>query len=68
MGKDGRKGLLELLEALEFASSRSEARRLIQQKAVQINGQLVRDPALYLKPGTYVIRVGKRRFARVEVA
>jgi tyrosyl-tRNA synthetase len=68
VGKDGRKGLLELLEALEFASSRGEGRRLIQQKAVQIDGQLARDPALYLAPGTYLIRVGKRRFARVTVA
>ena len=68
VGKDGRKGLLELLEALEFASSRGEGRRLIQQKAVKIDGQLARDPALYLAPGTYLIRVGKRRFARVTLA
>ncbi len=68
VGKDGRKGLLELLEALEFASSRGEGRRLIQQKAVQIDGQLARDPALYLAPGIYLIRVGKRRFARVTLA
>ena len=68
VGKDGRKGLLELLEALDFASSRGEGRRLIQQKAVEIDGQLVRDPALYLAPGSYLIRVGKRRFARVTLA
>jgi tyrosyl-tRNA synthetase len=68
VGKDGRKGLLELLEALEFASSRGEGRRLIQQKAVEIDGQLVRDSALYLGPGTYLIRVGKRRFARATLA
>jgi tyrosyl-tRNA synthetase len=67
VGKEGRKGLLELLEALEFASSRGEGRRLIQQKAVQIDGQPVRDLALYLAPGTYLIRVGKRRFARVTL-
>ena len=68
VGEDGRKGLLELLEVLEFASSRGEGRRLIQQKAVQIDGQVARDPTLYLAPGTYLIRVGKRRFARVTLA
>ncbi len=68
VGNDGRKGLLELLEALDFASSRGEGRRLIQQQAVEIDGQLVGDPRLYLPPGTYLIRVGKRRFARVTLA
>jgi tyrosyl-tRNA synthetase len=67
VGSDGRKGLLELLEALEFAKSRGEGRRLIQQTAVQIDGQPVRDSGLYLESGTYLIRVGKRRFARVTL-
>jgi tyrosyl-tRNA synthetase len=67
VGSDGRKGLLELLEALEFARSRGEGRRLIQQKAVQIDGRPVRDFGLYLEPGSYLIRVGKRRFARVTL-
>ena len=67
MGKDGRRGLLELLETLDFASSRGEGRRLVQQKAVQIDGEPVRDSGLYLAPGTYLIRVGKRRIARVTL-
>jgi tyrosyl-tRNA synthetase len=67
VGTGGRTGLLELLEALEFAGSRSEGRRLVQQNGVQIDGRPVRDPALYLAPGVYLIRVGKRRFARVTL-
>jgi tyrosyl-tRNA synthetase len=68
VGEDGRLGLLELLEALDFVGSRGEGRRLVQQKAVQIDGEPVRDPTLYLGPGSYLIRVGKRRFARVALS
>jgi len=68
VGSGGRMGLLELLEALDFVGSRGEARRLVGQKAVQIDGEPVQDAALYLAPGRYLIRVGKRRFAWVSLA
>jgi len=34
---------------------------------VQIDGEPVRDFGLYLEPGAYLIRVGKRRLARVTL-
>jgi tyrosyl-tRNA synthetase len=62
---DGARGLLEALVALELAASNSEARRLVAQGAVQVDGERVRDPAQRLERGSYLIKVGKRRFARL---
>ncbi len=55
-----------LLVALGLAPSKSEARRLVAQKAVEIDGQLVPADAKEVRvaEGT-VIRVGKRRFVKV---
>jgi tyrosyl-tRNA synthetase len=58
---------LELLESLELVASRSEARRLVGQKAVRVDGEVVADPALRLSAGAYLLKVGKRRFARVRL-
>ncbi|MBF8298818.1 MAG: tyrosyl-tRNA synthetase [candidate division NC10 bacterium] len=46
--------------------SNSEARRLIQQGAVEVDGTRLPDPNQILQAGReYLIRVGKRRFKRV---
>lgn len=45
--------------------SRSEAMRLIKQGAVEINGEVVRGRFVEKFPSGSVIKVGKRRFARV---
>jgi tyrosyl-tRNA synthetase len=67
-GPGGEIGLLELLEHLELVASRSEARRLIGQKAVRVDGEVVADPTLRLSTGSYLLKVGKRRFARVQLS
>jgi tyrosyl-tRNA synthetase len=61
------RGLLEILESLGMAKSRSEARRLIAQHAVSLDGRRVDDPALSLECGSYLIQVGKRRFIRLSL-
>jgi tyrosyl-tRNA synthetase len=66
-GPGGVRGLLELLEALGLARSRSEARRLVAQGAVELDGGRVGDPTLRLGPGRYRVRAGKRRFARFRI-
>lgn len=66
-GADGRRGLLEVLEEIGLTRSRGEARRLVAQRAVSLDGARVGDPGLHLGPGSYLLQVGKRRFARVEV-
>lgn len=60
-------GLLDLLRRLEFARSNGEGRRLVEQRAVRIDAEVVLDPSLRLAPGSYLLKVGKRRFARVQV-
>jgi len=58
--------ILELLTKAKLVSSKSEAKRLILQKAVKIDGQLKEDwrEVLKTKKGI-VIQVGKRRFAKI---
>ena len=66
-GSMGARGLLELLETLSLVGSRGEARRLIAQQAVHVDGELITDPSFRLLPGSHLLRVGKRRYARVRI-
>ena len=43
------------------------ANRNIEQHGVRIDGAVVSDKALKVELGTYVIQVGKRRFAKVTL-
>ena len=57
----------ELMKQLRFASSTTEARRLIGQGAVKVDGQTIADPNFRFVPGEHkVLEVGKRRVARIE--
>ncbi len=67
LGSEAVLGLLEILERLGITRSRSEARRLVAQGAVEVDGALIGDPTLRLAAGAYRIKVGKRRFARVRL-
>ncbi len=67
---EGEIGLLALIADRGLAASRSEARRLVQQGGVSIDGEPVRDPryVFALRAGSrYRIRVGKRRFLDLVV-
>ncbi|HBZ72233.1 MAG TPA: tyrosine--tRNA ligase [Deltaproteobacteria bacterium] len=66
VGEDGTMGLLDLLRSALHLPSNAEARRLIAQGAVRIDGQVVRDGSARLSPGAYRLRVG-RRFAKVRL-
>ena len=61
--------LAKLLTAAGLAPSNGEARRLIQQGAVAIDGERAEDPFLELspRPEPYLFKVGKRRFASVRL-
>jgi tyrosyl-tRNA synthetase len=61
--------LVKLLTAADLAPSNGEARRLIQQGAVSIDGERADDPFLNLSPRLqpYSFKVGKRRFANVRL-
>jgi tyrosyl-tRNA synthetase len=59
----------QLLKQLNLVPSTTEANRLIEQGGVKVNGDRVSDRTLKLaKGGTYVVQVGKRKFARVTLA
>ena len=60
-------GIAALLKAANLVPSTSEANRNIEQHGVRIDGTVVSDKALKLEAGTYVIQVGKRRFAKVTL-
>jgi len=60
-------GIAALLKAANLVPSTSEANRNIEQNGVRIDGAVVSDKALKVELGTYVIQVGKRRFAKVTL-
>jgi tyrosyl-tRNA synthetase len=61
-------GIGQLLKQANLVPSTSEAMRNLEQGGVKIDGATISDKALKLEPGTYVIQVGKRRFAKVTLA
>ena len=61
-------GIGALLKQANLAPSTSEANRLIDGGGVRVEGSVVSDKGLKLDAGTYVVQVGKRKFARVTLA
>ena len=59
--------LAKTLAQLGLAASGSEARRLIAQGGVSIEGARVADPNARLPAGVHLLKVGKRKFTRVTV-
>ena len=58
--------LTTVLADAGVVSSRSEARRLIRQGAVSIDGERVTDERIQVGSGDHVVQVGKRRFVRLS--
>ncbi|MBI3597087.1 MAG: tyrosine--tRNA ligase [Nitrospirae bacterium] len=67
--EDGMVSIVDLLISPPFllATSKSEARRLIQQKAVEVDGHLVNDVSHKVGEGIHEVKAGKRRFGRFEI-
>lgn len=61
-------GIGVLLKSAGLAPSTSEANRLIDGGGVRVDGSVISDKGLKLPAGTYVVQVGKRKFARVTLA
>jgi len=58
----------DLLMDCKLASSRSEARRLAEQGAVEVNSKKITDPFKTIKVDDgMVVRVGKRNFVRIKI-
>ena len=61
-------GIGALLKQANLAPSGSEANRLIDGGGVRVDGSVISDKGLKLEAGTYVVQVGKRKFARVTLS
>ena len=59
--------LPNLLKHIGFVSSTSEARRLITQKALKINDNVVSSINEQLVDGTYLLKLGKKKFIKVKI-
>ena len=60
-------GISALLRQAGLVASGGEGQRLIEQNGVRIDGTTISDKALRVEAGTYVVQVGKRKFARVTL-
>ena len=60
-------GIGAVLKSAGLAPSTSEASRLIDGGGVRVDSSVVIDRGLKLGAGTYVVQVGKRKFARVTL-
>jgi tyrosyl-tRNA synthetase len=61
-------GITQVLKQAGLAPSSSEAGRLIEGGGVRVDSSVVSDKGLKLTAGTYVVQVGKRKFARVTIS
>ncbi len=65
-------GLLSILKDKGLAASHSQARRLVEQGGVRVNGKIIKDPARILSTedlqnGKIMLRVGKKKHFLLEV-
>jgi len=60
-------GIGAVLKQANLAASTGEALRLVDGHGVRVDGAVVSDRGLKLAAGTYVVQVGKRKFARVTL-
>jgi tyrosyl-tRNA synthetase len=58
----------KVLPEAKLAASATEARKLMAQGGVRVNGEKVTDPKAELGPGEYLVQVGKLRAGRVKLA
>ncbi len=61
-------GIGQLLKQASLCASTSEALRMVEQGGVRIDGAAVSDKGLKVEAGTFVVQVGKRKFARVTLS
>ncbi|MEO7165214.1 MAG: tyrosine--tRNA ligase [Bdellovibrionia bacterium] len=66
---EGRLNLIGFMTEQGFVKSKSDARRLLQQKAVKVDGEVVQEEWFQAQPGVeYVLRAGKLKMVKLRVA
>jgi tyrosyl-tRNA synthetase len=66
-GEDGRLWIAHALKQSGLAVSTSEARRLMGEGAIRVDGEPVTDTDCHLSRGAYVVQRGRRKFVRLEI-
>lgn len=61
-------GIGQLLKQANLCPSSSEALRMVEQGGVRMDGVTITDKALKVDAGSFVLQVGKRKFARVTLS
>ena len=61
-------GIPQLLKMAGLCPSTSEAMRMIDHGGVRLDGTVISDKAVKIEAGTFVLQVGKRKFARVTLS
>jgi tyrosyl-tRNA synthetase len=61
-------GITQIIKQAGLAASSGEAGRLIEGGGVRIDSSVVSDKGLKLQAGTYIVQIGKRKFARVNLS
>jgi tyrosyl-tRNA synthetase len=60
-------GIGQLLKQANLCPSAAEGLRMVEQGGVRIDGAVISDRGLKVEVGTFVLQVGKRKFARVTL-
>jgi tyrosyl-tRNA synthetase len=61
-------GVAKAATEAKLVASVTEARKMISQGGLRVNGDKVQDPKAELDAGEYVIQVGKLKAARVKIS
>jgi tyrosyl-tRNA synthetase len=61
-------GIPQLLKMAGLCPSTSEAMRMIDQGGVRLDGAVISDKAVKIEAGTFVLQIGRRKFARVTLS
>ena len=62
----GKINIIDLLEGSGFVESRSEAKRLIEGKAIKVDGKTIEEVSSYIESKNgIVVQIGKRKFFRI---
>ncbi len=58
-------GIAQLIKMAQLTTSTTDANRNIEQGGVKIDGTVISDKGLKVEEGTFVLQVGKRKFAKI---
>lgn len=59
--------LMQVITQANLAPSNAEAKRLLKQGSVSLNGDKCENGQKILDPGSYALRVGKTRWAKIDI-